>query len=98
MKLTFLSTSAGKPTKERKVSALALEFDQDNKWYLFNCGEGTQRQMMQSRLHIGKLDTIFITHLHGDHYFGLPGLLSTKKLDEALSPLTIYAPIGIKKI
>ena len=97
MKLTFLGTSAGKPTKERNVSALALEFDQDNKWYLFDCGEGTQRQIMQSRLSIGKLDTIFITHLHGDHYYGLPGLLSTKKLDVALNPLTIYGPQGIRK-
>lgn len=97
MKLTFLGTSAGKPTKERNVSALALEFDQDNKWYLFDCGEGTQRQIMQSRLHTGKLDAIFITHLHGDHYYGLPGLLSTKKLDMVINPLTIYGPKGIKK-
>ena len=97
MKLTFLGTSAGKPTKERNVSALALEFDQDNKWYLFDCGEGTQRQIMQSKLHTGKLETIFITHLHGDHYYGLPGLLSTKKLDEALNPLSIYGPQGIRK-
>ena len=97
MQLTFLGTSAGKPTKERNVSALALEFDQDNKWYLFDCGEATQHQIMQSRLSIGKLDTIFITHLHGDHYYGLPGLLSSKKLDKALRPLNIYGPKGIKK-
>ena len=97
MQLTFLGTSAGKPTKERNVSALALEFDQDNKWYLFDCGEATQHQIIQSRLSIGKLDTIFITHLHGDHYYGLPGLLSTKKLDTAFRPLNIYGPKGIKK-
>lgn len=97
MKLTFLGTSAGKPTKERNASALALEFDQDNRWYLFDCGEGTQRQIMQSRLHTGKLDAVFITHLHGDHYYGLPGLLSTKKLDMSLKPLSIYGPKGIKK-
>ena len=97
MQLTFLGTSAGKPTKERNVSALALEFDQDNKWYLFDCGEATQHQIMRSRLSIGKLDTIFITHLHGDHYYGLPGLLSSKKLDKALRPLNIYGPKGIKK-
>ncbi len=97
MKLTFLGTSAGKPTKERNVSALALEFDQESKWYLFDCGEGTQRQIIQSRLSTGKLDSIFITHLHGDHYYGLPGLLSTKRLDMALNPLTVYGPQGIKK-
>lgn len=97
MQLTFLGTSAGKPTKERNVSALALELDQDNKWYLFDCGEATQHQIMRSRLTIGKLDTIFITHLHGDHYYGLPGLLSTKKLDTSFKPLNIYGPKGIKK-
>jgi len=97
LQLTFLGTSAGKPTKERNVSALALELDQDNKWYLFDCGEATKHQIIRSRLTIGKLDTIFITHLHGDHYYGLPGLLSTKKLDTAFRPLNIYGPKGIKK-
>ncbi|UPT76595.1 MBL fold metallo-hydrolase [Sulfurovum sp. XGS-02] len=97
MQLTFLGTSAGKPTRERNVSALALEFEQDNKWYLFDCGEATQHQILRSRLSIGKLDTIFITHMHGDHYYGLPGLLSSKKLDTAFRPLTLYGPTGIKK-
>jgi ribonuclease Z len=97
MKFTFLGTSAGKPTRERNVSALALEFDQDNKWYLFDCGEATQHQLQKSPLSIGKLHTIFITHLHGDHIFGLPGLLASKKMDEALKPITIYGPKGIKK-
>ena len=97
MNLTFLGTSAGKPTRERNVSALALEFEQDNKWYLFDCGEATQHQLIQSRLSIGKLDTIFITHMHGDHYYGLPGLLSSKKLDTAFQPITIYGPKGIKR-
>ncbi len=97
MQLTFLGTSAGKPTKERNISALALEFEQDNKWYLFDCGEATQHQILKSRLSIGKLDTIFITHMHGDHYYGLPGLLSSKKLDTAFRPLRVYGPTGIKK-
>lgn len=97
VQLTFLGTSAGKPTRERNVSALALEFEQDNKWYLFDCGEATQHQIIRSRLSIGKLDTIFITHMHGDHYYGLPGLLSSKKLDTAFRPLTVCGPTGIKK-
>jgi ribonuclease Z len=97
MKLTFLGTSAGKPTKERNVSALGLEFEQDSKWYLFDCGEATQHQIMRSSLRVGRLDAIFITHLHGDHYYGLLGLLSSKKLDKAFNPLTIYGPKGIRK-
>ncbi|MBT8347845.1 MAG: MBL fold metallo-hydrolase, partial [Sulfurovum sp.] len=97
MQLTFLGTSAGKPTRERNVSALALEFEQDKKWYLFDCGEATQHQILRSRLSIGKLDTIFITHMHGDHYYGLPGLLSSKKLDTAFRPLAVYGPKGLTK-
>ena len=97
MQLTFFGTSAGKPTKERNVSALGLKLEQEGKWYLFDCGEATQHQMMRSSLSIGKLDTIFITHLHGDHYYGLPGLLGTKKLDKAFRPLNIYGPQGIRK-
>ena len=97
MKLVFLGTSAGKPTKERNVSALGIRFEQQSKWYLFDCGEGTQRQILNSPLSLGKLDSIFITHLHGDHYYGLPGLLSTKKLDDNKKSLNIFAPNGIKK-
>ena len=97
MKLTFLGTSAGKPTRERNLSAIALELEQENRWYLFDCGEATQFQLMKSKLSIGKLDSIFITHLHGDHFYGLPGLLASKKMDEALKPLTLYGPKGIRK-
>ena len=96
MTLTFLGTSAGKPTRERNVSALGLQIEQESGWYLFDCGEGTQRQIMISGLSLGKLHTVFITHLHGDHYYGLPGLLATKKLDGITTPLTIYGPQGIR--
>ncbi len=96
MTLTFLGTSAGKPTTERNVSALGLTLEQEDHWYLFDCGEGTQRQIMKSGLSLGRLETIFITHLHGDHYYGLPGLLSTKKLDGVLKPITIYSPKGLR--
>ncbi|WP_345976348.1 MBL fold metallo-hydrolase [Sulfurimonas sp. HSL3-7] len=96
MTLTFLGTSAGKPTSERNVSALGLTLEQESMWYLFDCGEGTQRQIMKSQLSFGRLGTVFITHLHGDHYFGLPGLLATKKLDGITAPLTIYGPQGIR--
>jgi ribonuclease Z len=96
MTLTFLGTSAGKPTRDRNVSALGLTLEQESGWYLFDCGEGTQRQIMKSGLSLGKLHTVFITHLHGDHYFGLPGLLATRKLDGIVKPLTIYGPKGVR--
>ncbi len=96
MKITFLGTSAGKPTKERGLSAIGVEFDQERSWYLFDCGEGTQFQLLHSSLKIGRLKAIFITHLHGDHFYGLPGLLASKKMDDALSPLRVYGPKGLK--
>jgi len=96
MTLTFLGTSAGKPTRERNVSGLALSFEQESGWHLFDCGEGTQRQIMLSGLSLGKLRSVFVTHLHGDHYFGLPGLLATRKLDGIVKPLSIYGPTGLR--
>lgn len=97
MQLTFLGTSAGKPTKARNVSATALQFDQDSKWYLFDCGEGTQHRLLQTRPSIGKLSAIFITHLHGDHLYGLPGLLASRALDGVVRPLQLYGPRGIRQ-
>ena len=96
MQLTFLGTGAGKPTRERNVSALGLQFEQESGWYLFDCGEATQHQLMRSSLSLGKLSTVFITHLHGDHIYGLPGLLASKTLNKALRPLTLYGPVGIR--
>jgi len=95
--LTFLGTGAGRSTKERNVSAVGLSLEQESSWYLFDCGEGTQRQIMHSGLSSGKLGTIFITHLHGDHYYGLPGLLDSRKMDRITKPLTIYGPRGIER-
>ncbi len=98
MELTFLGTSAGKPTGERNVSAMGLQLSQERGWYLFDCGEGTQHQIQKSHLSIGKIDAVFLTHLHGDHVYGLPGLLGSRKMDNVTRPLTIYGPPGIRRM
>jgi ribonuclease Z len=95
MRLVFLGTGAGKPTPERNVSALALMPEQARGWYLFDCGEGTQHRLLQAPPSLGKLSAVFVSHLHGDHYYGLPGLLASKTLDGAFRPLTVYGPRGI---
>jgi len=64
---------------------------------MFDCGEGTQHQLLRTASHPGKLDKIFITHLHGDHLFGLPGLLCSRSMAGNIHPLTIYGPSGIRE-
>jgi ribonuclease Z len=98
MKLTFLGTSAGRPTKDRNVSAVALEIENERGWYLFDCGEGTQQQILKTKLSIYKLKTIFITHIHGDHIYGLFGLITSRMLDNCTEPLKIYAPQGVREM
>jgi len=98
MKLQFLGTSAGSPTRTRNVTALALGFDQGQGWYLFDCGEATQHQLQKSPFSLGRLSKIFITHLHGDHIFGLPGLLTSRSMaGSAKTPIRLYGPKGIKE-
>ncbi|HEX5033195.1 MAG TPA: ribonuclease Z, partial [bacterium] len=76
------------------ASATALEYE--GEVLLFDCGEGTQLQLMRSPLHWGRLSTIFIGHLHGDHLYGLPGLLGTMSLSEREDPLKLFGPVGLK--
>ena len=71
MQLTFLGTSAGAPTKDRNVTGVALK--QGGSWDLFDCGEATQHQLLSTPLSLPKLNRIFISHLHGDHCFGIFG-------------------------
>jgi len=93
MKITFLGTAAGKPAKYRNVTSLALELENSD-YILIDCGEATQHQIIKSNLKFGKLHSIYITHLHGDHIFGLPGLLAT--LNECrVNQLNIFGPIGL---
>ncbi|WP_226679876.1 ribonuclease Z [Sutcliffiella horikoshii] len=98
MKLTFLGTGSGVPAKHRNVSSLALHIDdKEGSVWLFDCGEATQHQILHTSLKPRKITKIFITHLHGDHIFGLPGLLSSRSFQGGETPLTVYGPVGIKE-
>ncbi len=98
MELTFLGTAAGMPSKERNVSAIMLNLLHEiNELWLFDCGEATQHKILRTTLKPRKITNIFITHLHGDHIFGLPGLLSSRSFLDGEEPVTIYGPPGIKK-
>jgi ribonuclease Z len=93
--LTFLGTGSAVPTKKRNHPSILIKYKQDN--FLFDCGEGTQRQFRKAELNPCKINKIFITHWHGDHIFGLPGLFQTLILNEYNQELEIYGPRGTKK-
>lgn len=98
MELQFLGTGAGMPSKQRNTSALVLKLLQERgTFWLFDCGEATQHQMLHTTLKPRKLEKIFITHLHGDHIFGLPGLLGSRSFMDGKESLTIYGPFGIEE-
>jgi ribonuclease Z len=90
VKLTILGSSSALPTSERYPSAHVLNVHE--RLFLIDCGEGTQMQMRKNRIRFGKINHIFISHLHGDHIFGLYGLLSTFSLMGRKTPLHLYAP------
>ena len=99
MDIQFLGTGAGQPSKARNVSSLALKLlDEINEVWLFDCGEGTQNRILETTIRPRKVSKIFITHLHGDHIFGLPGFLSSRafQANEEQTDLEIYGPQGIK--
>ncbi|OCG69672.1 ribonuclease Z [Gilliamella sp. Occ3-1] len=98
MNLTFLGTSGGSPTLQRNVSCILLDLRQERgKFWLFDCGEATQMQMQKAKFSLARLEIIFLTHLHGDHLFGLPGVLASRSSMQNQSPLTLIAPKGIKQ-
>ncbi|KAL2091739.1 hypothetical protein ACEWY4_011537 [Coilia grayii] len=98
MDLTFLGTGSAYPSPHRGASAVVLRAE--GECWLFDCGEGTQTQLMKSQLKAGKITKVFISHLHGDHLFGLPGLLCTVSLN--CSPtqpphcVDIFGPVGLR--
>ena len=88
--LTILGTSTGIPTARRNHSSILLEYQGEN--ILIDCGEGTQRQLRKAGLNPCKITKILITHTHGDHILGLPGLLQTLNLSECKNKIVIYCP------
>jgi len=95
LRITFLGTSAGVPTRARNVSCVALRLPQRGEVWLFDCGEGTQHQLLRSELNISQVTRIFITHMHGDHMLGLMGLLATCGMAGHARGVTVYGPRGI---
>ena len=95
LSVTFLGTSAARPTVERNVSAMALVHEGET--LLFECGEGTQRQMMRYGVSFA-LSEIFFTHFHADHFLGVIGLIRTLGLQTRAEPMTLYGPKGAKKL
>jgi len=94
--VTILGSSSATPVYNRNPTAQLLNCNE--KFYLIDCAEGTQQQLIKFGLKASKIDYIFISHLHGDHYFGLIGLLSTMHLNGRIKPLHIYGPKAIKEI
>lgn len=94
MHVTFLGTSGAIPTTERNTSAVVVRREGDR--FLFDCGEGTQRQMMRYGTGFD-ISHVFLTHLHGDHVLGLPGLCQTWDFNDREKPLAIHTPLGTKR-
>jgi ribonuclease Z len=94
--VTILGSSSALPTSKRFPTAHL--FNSNERFFLIDCGEGTQIQLRKFHLRFGKINHIFISHLHGDHYFGLYGLISTFSLMGRKNPLHIYAHAELKKL
>ncbi|XP_076855299.1 zinc phosphodiesterase ELAC protein 1 isoform X2 [Brachyhypopomus gauderio] len=100
MDITFLGTGSAYPSPHRGASALVLRTE--GECWLFDCGEGTQTQLMKSAIRASKITKVFISHLHGDHFFGLPGLLCTLSLscsphgDQEGPHIEVYGPQGLR--
>jgi ribonuclease Z len=96
LSIIFLGTGGSWPTIKRNVTSVALK--RAREIILFDCGEGTQRQFQKSKLSYMQISKIFITHFHGDHFLGLPGLIQTMQLNDRDIPLQIYGPKGMNNL
>ncbi|MBS3060756.1 MAG: ribonuclease Z [DPANN group archaeon] len=95
MRVTFLGTSSAVPTRDRSLSAVHFKYRGTD--FLFDCGEGTQRQFTHAGISPHKLDAVFISHEHADHMLGLAGLIQTLNMQNRQQELKVYGPIGIKR-
>ncbi|WP_374357967.1 ribonuclease Z [Chitinimonas sp.] len=96
LKLTFLGTSSGVPTKRRNVTSLAIETRLGRDWWMVDCGEATQHRLQHTPLSVHDLAGICITHVHGDHSYGLPGLLASASMTGRKRPLILAAPRPVR--
>jgi ribonuclease Z len=96
MEFQFLGTSSGTPSKARNVTALALRASSSRDWVLIDCGEGTQHQILRTALSLHELRAIFITHMHGDHCYGLPGLLASAGMMNRTGHLFVVGPAPLR--
>ncbi|OCX53355.1 ribonuclease Z [Mucilaginibacter sp. PPCGB 2223] len=94
--VTILGSSSATPIYNRNPTAQALNINE--RYYLIDCGEGTQQQMLRFDIKSSRIDYIFISHLHGDHYLGLIGLLSSLHLNGRKKPITLFGPAPLKEI
>lgn len=97
MEFQFLGTSAGTPTRARNVTGLALRAPGGKAWYLVDCGEATQHRILRTGYSLMTLGAIFVTHIHGDHCYGLPGLLASAGLAGRAAPLLIVGPPSVRR-
>lgn len=97
MEVTFLGTSSGVPTRSRNVSGVALRLAQRAEIWLLDCGEGTQHQLQRSELKSSQIRRIFVTHMHGDHIYGLMGLLASCGMAGTGAQIDIYGPPGLDR-
>jgi len=94
MRIVFLGTSSGTPSRDRNVTSVAVVLD--GTVLLFDCGEGTQHQLLRAPVRSGAIEAIFVSHMHGDHVYGLPGLLATMTMNARTDALTLVGPDGLR--